>query len=288
MFTALCLLLLTDMKYDKDAEEAWRAEREASMRAEDSWMNLAGLFWLEEGSHRFGTGEDMDIVLPRHATVPFAGTLTVNGDGTVDYRMNRGQRAVMKEKTVNEGTLQVGDVLAHNNLRMILLERGDRLALRLRDLRTKTFTEFESLDFYSPRRKYFLEARFVPFEEPEEMQIATVVGTEITYYVPGRIEFTLDGQEMSLLPTLSSLDDERFWIMFKDQTAGRTTYGAGRFLYADRPNENNEMILNFNRAYNPPCAYSAYATCPLPPGENWLTVEIEAGERRYHDKDPVH
>jgi len=287
MLLLLFALLATDTKYDRDAEEAWRAEREASMQEEDSWMNLAGLFWLDEGENRFGTGADMDIVLPMHATVAHAGTFTLE-DGEVSYTMSRGQRAVMGDKTVNEGDLEVNQTLAHNNLRFVLIERGDKLAIRLRDLRAETFTEFEELEFYPPRRKYFIKGRFEPYDEPEEIEIGTVLGTEVIYYVPGEIKFSIDGQELTLLPTLSTLDAPRFWIMFKDQTAGQSTYGAGRFMYIDRPDEDNNVIVNFNRAYNMPCAYTPYATCPLPPGENWLSVPIEAGERRYHEDDPTH
>ena len=287
MVLLLMAVLLTDGKYDKKAEQAWRAEREESMKGEDSWLNLAGLFWLKEGENTFGTAEDRDIVLPPHTSVPKAGSLFVKGK-EVTYKLSRGQRGVVGDKTANEGVWDVNQTLGHNNMRFILMERGGKLVVRMRNLRSKTFAEFEKLKFYSPRRKFFVKATFEPYEEPEIITIGTAVNTEVEYLVPGVIKFKLNGQDLTLVPTLETMEDEHFWIMLKDQTAGKTTYGAGRFLYASRPDENNKIILNFNRIYNMPCAYTPFATCPLPPSDNWIPVSLEAGERKYHDKDPEH
>ncbi|MDJ0835328.1 MAG: DUF1684 domain-containing protein [Acidobacteriota bacterium] len=286
MVLLLMAVLMTDSKYDKKAETAWRTAREESMRAEDSWLNLAGLYWLKEGENTFGAGEDRDIVLPPHTTVPKTGSFFVKGK-EVTYKMSRGQRAVIGDKTANEGILEVNQTLAHNNLRFVLMERGGKLVIRLRDLRTKTFRKFENLNFFAPRRKYFVKATFEPYEEPEKITVGTVINTEVEYWVPGVIKFKLDGQDLTLVPTLANLEDERFWIMLKDQTSGKSTYGAGRFLYASRPDENNKMILNFNRIYNMPCSYTPYSTCPLPPSDNWLPVSLEAGERKYHEQDSM-
>jgi len=281
MLLFLLSLLMVESDF-KQEEVAWRAERTESMKAENSWLNLAGLYWLKEGETTFGTGEDAGIRLPRFSTVSTAGSFFLE-NGKVRYKMNRGQRMVVDEKTQNEGELELNKTIAHNNLRFILIERDNRMAIRLRDLRSKVYTEFKALDFFSPRKKYRIKAVYEPYDEPETIVIQTFVETEVEMIVPGEIKFKLNGTEVSLLPTLGSMEDEQFFIIFKDQTAGNATYGGGRFLYADRPLEGNQVILNFNRAINPPCAYTPYATCPLPPSDNWLSVSIEAGERLYRD-----
>ncbi len=280
----LLILLITgaDAETDtfKDAEKRWRAEREESMKAEGSWLNLVGLFWLADGVNEFGANSDLAIVFPPHSTVDRAGAFWVE-KGQVRYEMKRGQRAIVDGKNQNKGTLKVGQILKHNHLRMFLVQRGGRLALRVRDLRAGSFLSFEQLDFYRPKKKYVVEGTFEPFEEPKKLAISTVIDTEIELLVPGVIHFKLHGKMHELWPTLETLEDEEFFILLKDQTAESTTYQSGRFLYAKRPNQGNKVILNFNRAINPPCAYTPYATCPLPPAENWLQTPIEAGERRY-------
>lgn len=260
-------------------EIAWRNDREASMKSDDSWLNLVGLFWLHEGENPFGTDQDLDIVFPLHATVSKAGTF-IYEDGKVRFEMNRGQRAEVDGVGMNQGVLEKGQVFAHNHLRMFLIERGDRLALRVRDLRSKTFLHFQALDFYRPKKKYVVEATFEPYPEPRTLTITTVINTEIELVVPGVIKFELDGKSFELLPTQESEEDETFFIMFKDQTSGTTTYRGGRFLYAPKPVD-GKLTLNFNRAINPPCAYTDFATCPLPPADNWLEIPIEAGEKVY-------
>lgn len=280
------LLLVLLMMFDSfsDAETTWRQEREASMKAESSWLNVSGLFWLEEGPNRFGTKTDLEIVLPKHSTVAHAGTFTYR-NGKVTYKMNRAQRASINKTTQNEGTLAMDEVLHHNHLRMFLIERGGKLGLRVRDLRAPNFVKFEKLEFYRPKKKYVIEARYEPYDLPKKLEVSTVIDTEIEYIVPGVLTFDYRGKSYEILPTITSENDEQFFIMLKDQTSGSTTYGSGRYMYVPRPKEGEQTVtLNFNRVYNPPCAYTDYATCPLPPAENWLKLPIEAGERLYKRK----
>ncbi|CAM2067044.1 DUF1684 domain-containing protein [Sulfidibacter corallicola] len=260
-------------------EISWQKQREAQMTSDESWLSLVGLYWLKEGANTFGTDSANDFVLPIHSTVLKAGTFTLK-DGKVTYRMERGQRAEVDGKLRNNGRLAMGEVLAHNHLRIFLIERGDRLALRIRDMRAKGLVQFKSLEFYAPKDKYRVEAVYEPFETPQKLIVGTVIDTEIELWVPGVLKFEIDGLPLEILPTLESKQDNQFFIMFKDQTAGATTYSGGRFLYTPLPTD-GKLVINFNRAINPPCAYTAYATCPLPPAENWLGVPIEAGERTY-------
>ena len=240
---------------------------------------------MKEGENTFGTKPGSDIVLPRHSTVLNAGTINYDksggGLGKVTFQMNRGQRAVVGDESKNEGELELDQVLAHNHLRLYLIERSGRLALRIRDLRSRNFLDFEELNFYQPKKKFLVEGRFEPFRETEELEIETVIDTQIALFAPGVIHFELGGKKLQLTPTLESAEEESWFIMFKDQTSSVTTYGGGRFMYIDPPGEDGKVTLNFNRAYNPPCAYSDWSTCPLPPSQNWLDVAIEAGEKLY-------
>lgn len=279
----LMLLFANDFR---DAELEWRADHEQQMKADDSWLNLVGLFWLQEGENIFGTSDLAHIVLPKHSTVNEAGKIFLK-DGKVHYEMARAQRAMIysednpEGEMRNKGELEVGQVLGHNNLRMFLIRRDDRIAIRARDLRSRNFLNFEKLEFYRPKEKYIVEAQYQPYDEPDKMRISTVINTEIEMIVPGVLTFEVDGQKIELLPTLETAEDNKFFIMFKDQTSGSSTYAGGRFLYAQIPEGGGTVELNFNRAFNPPCAYTDYATCPLPPPENWIAVPIEAGERLY-------
>lgn len=284
----LSLYLVEPEGYSKEAEETWRADRHEFMRTgEKSYLNLAGLYWLEEGETSFGTSADADIQLPKHTTVPMAGVFVLEGD-TVSYRMKRGQRAVINDKTVNEGALKVDDILAHNNLRFLVIKRADRMAIRVRNLRAEAFLEFEKLNFYSTKKRFAIEGIFEAYDEPEIRQITTVVDTEVPYYVPGEITFDFDGRELTVLPFQENEGDDEWLIIFKDETSGKSTYGAGRYLDVVGTKENGgKVILNFNRAHNMGCAYSNYTTCPLPPGENWLPIRIEAGERVYDPEDEI-
>ena len=269
----------------KESQLKWRADRETKMKADDSWLNLVGLFWLKEGENPFGSRQDLRISLPTYSTVERAGSFFLE-DGKVRYTFNRGQRAVVDGETRNEGPLEFGEILAHNHLRMFLIKRGERIALRVRDLRAKNFRKFEGLDFYRPKDNYVIEGFFQAYDPPKTITITTVVSTEIEMIVPGVIHFDFNGQQLELIPTLESAEDEQYLIMFQDKSSGTTTYSGGRFLYVDPP-QDNKVVLDFNHAINPPCAYTVYATCPLPPAENWLDVAIEAGERVYtgHDDD---
>lgn len=284
MLVSLWLVSLVAIEGDfKASEEAWRSHRLERLKAEDGWLNLIGLFWLEEGPNRLGTDATSEIVLPRHSTVPHAGTIHV-ADGQVTYQMERAQLAMLDGKVAASGSLTLGppaSVLAHNNLRFFLIERDERLALRVRDLRSKAVTEFKGISYYKPKKKYVIEAQFTPFDRPEVLWVATVIDTQEMKEVPGKLTFELDENSYELFPFLEKDGDvERLFIIYKDTTSGNETYPSGRYLYADLPSEEGApVILNFNRAYNPPCAFTDFATCPLPPADNWLDVAIEAGEK---------
>ncbi len=265
------------------AEKAWRAERNANMKLETSWFAVIELYWLKEGQNTFGSEPGRDLVLPRHATVNEAGSFFLES-GKLRYVMARGQRAVIDGKTANEGTLEQGQTLSHNHLRISLIERGGKLALRVRDLRTPNYTSFTGLNFFELDQTFVVEAQFVPFETPRKIAIDTVINVPTEMIAPGELRFTIQGQAMTLLATLEGAEDENFFIMFKDKTSGDSTYGAGRFMSVPRPVD-GKTTINFNRATTPPCNYTDFATCPIPPKENHLPIAIEAGEKKYKDHE---
>ena len=264
----------------KKAESQWRAEHEETIKADDSWLNLVGLFFLKEGPNPFGTSPELRLQMPLHSTVAQAGVFVLE-QGKVRFTMNRAQAASLNGNPVREGTLELDQVLTHNHLRMFLIERDGRIALRVRDLRARNFLDFQSLEYYRPKQSYMVQGTFTPFDPPKTLTVTTVISTKLDLIVPGTIEFNLNGQNLTLTPTLETENDEEWLIMFQDQTSGMTTYSGGRYLYIEPVKEDGTVMLNFNRAVNPPCAYTYYATCPLPPSENWLDVAIEAGERNY-------
>ncbi len=279
----LAICSVDDTDTFEAAEKAWRAEREAKLKEETSWFAVVGLYWLKEGENTFGTGSDRDLVLPRYAGIDKAGSFFLEA-GKLRYAMARGQRAVIDGKTVNDGALEQGQVWSYNHLRLNLIERGGKLALRVRDLRTPNYTGFTNLNFFDPDPKSVVEAQFVPFETPRTVKIDTVINTQEEMSAPGELRFTLQGQELALLATLESADADSFFIMFKDKTTGDSTYGGGRFIYVPKPVD-GKTTINFNRATTPPCNYTDFATCPLPPKENTLPIAIEAGEKKYRDHE---
>jgi uncharacterized protein (DUF1684 family) len=170
---------------------------------------------------------------------------------------------------------------------IIVIHRGDRYALRVKDLQAATRTGFHGLHWYDPNANYRVHARWIPYNPPKVLDIPTVLGTTTHMPAPGVAEFTVDGKVLRLEPVLEDPKSTELFFIMRDATSKTTTYGAGRFLYTELPdhglNQPGEIWLDFNRLFNPPCAFTAYATCPLPPPQNRLTVPIPAGELRYHD-----
>lgn len=259
---------------------AWRAEREARLKADDGWLTVSGLFFLNEGDNAFGSSPLNDIVLrtgPEHAGVFTLGrgeitvraasgaTLSVDGDDVTAARLwpyEGGDRP-----TVTLGPLSL---FAHYS--------GDRLAIRMRDRESDIRRRFTGLRWYPVDEAFRLRGRYVPHDEPREIELPNILGDIETFRTSGSVALTVDGEDLRM----TAVDSRgRLWFIFRDLTSGNETYPAARFLYADAP-EDGWTTVDFNRAYNPPCAFNPHTTCPLPPLENRLPVRIEAGELDYH------
>ena len=252
-------------------------EREAKLKTDTGWLTVAGLFWLKEGENKFGSAADNDLVLPASAPA-HAGVFTMKNRKVAV----RTAAAMLKGQAPASGFVLTNDsegkedVLEMGSLRMFVIDRGEKTGIRMRDLHSQYRREFTHLRWYPVAEKFRVEARFEPRPE-KTVRIPNIAGTYDEYKANGIVVFRLNGQEHRLEPVLS---DGRLFLIFKDKTAVKTTYGAGRFLYADLPKD-GKTVLDFNKAYNPPCAFTPYATCPLPPKHNHLPVAVEAGELNY-------
>jgi uncharacterized protein (DUF1684 family) len=263
----------------------WRDEREARLKADGGWLTLAGLFWLKEGKNRFGTSPSGEIVLPEGSAPAIAGVFELKGE-QVTLQLEPGVNARIGGKPAGALTALKNDragapdVLELGTLSMLVIERGGRSAIRLKDKNSAIRRSFLGLKWFDVSEEYRLEAKWVKNPQPKPVRIPNVLGQVETMPSPGYAEFTLGGKTLKLDGVMEDPHAEELFFIVKDQTSGKETYGAGRFLYAELPKA-GKVILDFNKAYSPPCAFTPYATCPLPPPQNWLPVRVEAGELAY-------
>jgi len=243
----------------------WRRAREAELRQDGSWLTVAGLFWLREGSNRFGKDSSNEIVLPDGPAR--AGAFDLR-NGKVTVTMDGRTRPLASDSV---------DKVAVGRLSLFAIHRGAKFGIRMRDPASQARRDFHGLDYFPASEQYRVTARF--FADPHKIPIANVLGQTVPMDSPGYVVFRLRGQELRLYPVFEAPATSLFFI-FRDQTSGKETYGAGRFLDAGMPS-GDQVVLDFNKAYNPPCAFTPFATCPLPPQENRLAVGIEAGEKTY-------
>jgi uncharacterized protein (DUF1684 family) len=248
--------------------EAWRRQREATLKADGGWLTVTGLFWLHEGVNSFGSGSSNEIVLPKDPALKSGA-----------FELDRG-KVVMRTKDqtreLRPYSSESPDTVAFGDLTLLLLQRGDHYGIRLKDRNSRFRKEFTGLHYFPPDESYRVTARFVT--DPEDVPISTIIGQTEPMHSPGYVEFELRGQRLRLTPVEESPNELSF--IFRDLTTGKETYGAGRFLDTPLPID-GKVVLDFNEAYNPPCAFTPYATCPLPPKRNRLPVRIEAGELKY-------
>ena len=270
--------------YEHELAE-WRNQRVATLKGPDGWLNLAGLYWLEEGPNSFGASADNDLVAPAGSAPPKLGEFLVD-NGTVTFRTEPGVDVFLGESHVTEILLaddqeKEATLLTSGSLAWTVIRRMDRLGVRLRDYDHPAIPSFPGIESYVADPSWRIEARFEPYPEPRTVRVPTVVqglGWEPT--VPGTLEFEVREKPLSLEAYRS---DDGFFIVFADATSSDTTYPAGRYLAAELPGSDGTTILDFNKAYNPPCVFNEYATCPLATPRNRLPVAVEAGER-YTDK----
>jgi uncharacterized protein len=287
--SALALAPVSGLAGPEDAYRAeilqWRANREASLKKEGGWLSVAGLFWLKEGANRFGAGPDNDIVLPVGSSPDHAGSFERHGSrvvvtldpgvlATVAGEAATGLRDMQPDSSGAPDVLQLGRLSLH------VILRGEKLAIRLKDPESVARKSFNRLSWFDVSPAARVRARFVPYEKLKAIRIPNILGQSEDMPSPGYCSFPWDGKEVRLEGVFEEEDAKELFFIFRDQTSGRETYPAGRFLYSELPKD-GEVTLDFNKAYNPPCAFTAFATCPLPPAQNWMPVAVLAGEKLY-------
>ncbi len=289
---AAALSLLSAAAVPTVADEAyraqirgWREKREARLKADGGWLTVSGLFWLAPGRNTFGTDRSCDIVLPEGSAPGLAGAFEL-ADGHTSVRLEPGVVArigsspITGVTTLRSDASGEPDVLDLGRLTLHVIERGGRYGIRLKDRESTIRKRFTGLEWFPIDERYRIVARFSPYPQPRPLRVPNILGQTETMQSPGRAEFEIQGQHVGLDGVLEEPDAKELFFIFRDLTSGKETYGAGRFLYAELPKD-GKLVLDFNKAYNPPCAFTPYATCPLPPSQNRLPVRIEAGEKAY-------
>ncbi len=262
----------------------WRDRRMARLTEPHGWLSLAGLVMLQPDSlTTVGSDPDNDVVV---SSGPARwGSVLVDEAGRARFDVAaRGEVRIDDEDVASAEMTLSGDGdpvhVEADGVRIHLVAPGGQLALRIRDPRASTRTEFVGLDYYPLDRDWRVDAEFIPHPDDSTLQVANVMGQLIEEPNPGRAEFVREGKTISLEAVR---EDDQLFFIFADRTSGRETYGLGRFLYAELPRD-GRVVLDFNQAYNPPCAFNAYTTCPLPPQSNRVDVWIRAGEKQYAGK----
>jgi len=272
----------------------WRVERAKHLQAPNGWLSLVGLEWLKPGDNSVGSAAGNALKLKSQA-VPYLGVVRLNGNSIellppangypkglqIDGKAPANPQSLAADDTGKPSKITISTLL------VTVIHRGDQYGLRIRDSQSPTRTGFHGLKWYAPNAALRVKGQWAPYNPPLKRKVPTILGTEIEADVPGKVTFTLDGQTLSLEPILEEPTDKELFFIVKDTTSQDKSYGAGRFLYTKFPdhglNQPGTLELDFNYLENPPCAYTPYATCPLPPPQNRLQVALPAGEQRYHD-----
>ncbi|WP_447937346.1 DUF1684 domain-containing protein [Thermomonas fusca] len=264
------------------SEQAWRAQRLAELTRPDGWSSLIGLHWLDAGAHRVGSAADNGIRLlmgPSHLGVfrVDGGKARFVADAAVTIDGAPGKGAALRSDADQGGPSVIG--FDDGKGLATVIERGGRLALRVKHADADSRVHFAGLQYWPGGPQWRVRARFLPHPPGRTLPIANIIGTTDEIPNPGVVEFTRNGTPYRL----EALDqgEGTLFLVFADRTSGHGSYGAGRFLDAPMPDAQGRLTLDFNRAYNPPCAFTPFATCPLPPPENRLDLRVEAGEKTY-------
>ncbi|MGE3312539.1 MAG: DUF1684 domain-containing protein [Limisphaerales bacterium] len=263
---------------------AWRERRHESIAGPEGWLTLAGLHWLREGENTVGSDPGHPVVLPA-GKAPLTVGILIRSGSKVRFRANPGVDVTVEGVSVGEMDMDlVSDAsltptkLRVGGLTFWVLDRGDRMGVRVRDPESVARREFAGLECFPYDPAWRIPGRFEPHGEAKVVRVRDVTGATQDTRVVGDLVFAHQGVEHRL-PAVEEPGEEDFFVIFRDRTAGGTTYGAGRYLYVARPISGSSVVLDFNRAYTPPCGFTPYATCPLPPRGSWLPFEVRAGER---------
>jgi uncharacterized protein (DUF1684 family) len=295
----LCLLPFSSAGAQSPSWQAdlatWRTEHSAELLKPDGWLSLVGLEWLEPGDNAFGSAPDNKIHLaagsPAHLGIlrfeKETVTLLPPADGFPRELLLEAAPAKSQALHVVADEDKLSEHLTIGTLTMYVIRRQARFALRIRDSRSPAILGFHGLKWYAPDDNYLVTANWTPYKNPKTITLTTLVGTTYDQPVPGVAEFSIGGRTYRLEPVLEDPAVSRLFFVLRDTTSATTTYSACRFLYTGFPSNGldnpGQLVLDFNRLENPPCAYTPYSTCPLPPPGNRIPIALPVGEQRYHD-----
>jgi uncharacterized protein (DUF1684 family) len=254
--------------YIKDVEQ-YRAKRESTLRQDEGWLTVVGLFRLKEGDNTVGSGDKNAVVLP--ASAPAKAGVVKFEQGKAIYYPADGRPGTLMQKD--------RDVITLGSVKFFVIQRGAESFIRVKDNNSDLRKNFTGLKWYPIDPSWRISAKYTPYDVPKTIEFDSQNGVKQNMRVPGYASFTRDGKDYRLDPVV---EGRELMFIIRDATSNKTTYGAARFVYADAP-KNGVVILDFNKAINPPCAFTAFATCPLPPPQNRLTLAVTAGEKKYSD-----
>ena len=261
--------------------DTWHSKRVRDLKAPNGWLNLVGLYWLDEGASSFGTSPQNKIIFPAGAIAGQAGTFQRTGN-TVRLIAQNAEIKVdgkeVKEAVIFDKDSARQPVVSSGNLRWTIIQRGEKIGIRLRDLGSPLLTQFKDIDRFPIDTAWRIQAVLQPQGQTPTIAITNILGQTNQQPSPGKLVFTVDNKQY----TLDALEEgDELFIIFGDETSGKTTYPSGRFLAVKKPGADGLTTIDFNLAYNPPCAFTSFATCPLPPRQNILPFAVTAGEKNY-------
>lgn len=271
-----------DPEYVKQIEK-WDQRRVERLKADDGWLNLVGRFWLKPGENTFGISKDNNVVIESPKLPDHIGTFLFK-DSSVIFKANDGVNVLLNGEPVKE-VLMIDDqkadmtVLQIGSIKFNLIIRDTLYGIRARDLNSELVKNFKGIERFPIDESWNINARFEPYDPPKEIAVPNVLGQISKEKSPGAVVFERDGKTYKI----DAVDEggDKLFLIIADETSGEETYGGGRFMYVDKPDSLGSVMLDFNKAYNPPCVFTKYATCPLPPEQNYLKLKIEAGEKMY-------
>lgn len=291
----LLILLFTACTKQKDkgdietyikSIEQWREERLSRLTSENGWLTLCGLFWLKNGENKIGADSSNDVIFPHGKAPKFAGSIFLGNDKIL---LKAGKRSEIKHKDslitsmviqFDENGHPIPTVFTLGPLSFQLIKRGDKIGVRVRNKENPARINFKGLEYFPIDPKWKIEASFEKYDPPKIIPIMNILNQIEDRESPGALVFKVNGN-LFRLDALQEKGTNELFIIFADETRGKETYDMGRYLYTELPNSENKVIIDFNKAYNPPCAFTEFATCPVPPIQNHIKLRVEAGEKKY-------